>query len=243
MKNSNTTNLCAFWELAGTKAGTMQLKNGVGTASIPNSDWPNRLWITTSIHHDQLSLAREIMSTQEKTHKLAVFQAEDENTAIQLAPLGFEFVSAQTGMNLSLSHWKIKRQSDRVQLIRVQSYQQAKKWSQLFAESFGYVISVDTVRLLLTDASFYIIHDQGEPAGTVILFYTDAVVGIHGLGILPEMRGQGIAKITMEIVLNQVKLRGKELACLQASDSAFRMYKRLGFREQFKMFNYQINTL
>jgi len=84
------------------------------------------------------------------------------------------------------------------------------------------------------------LHYNSQPVGTVILYFTGKVVGIHSLGVLPKMRGNGIARKTMELLINLASKQGMKQACLQASDSANPMYKKLGFREQFKMLNYQI---
>lgn len=241
MKELNINNLLSFWRLAGSKVGSFHLSPGIRVSSVKNSDWPNRIWITSILNRQKLISAKEVIMDQRQHHRVSIFHEEDDAPTTLMSQFDFTHISSQTGMSLPLVQWTVTQLQDQVKLLPVTTRQEAEKWSETFKECFGYRISSNTVISLVEDASFFTIHYQNGIAGTAILYQTRDVAGIHGLGVLPSMRGKGIAKSTMEILLNDAKLKGLEIASLQASDRAFNMYKHLGFTEEFKMSNYQIN--
>lgn len=241
MENSNVNNLISLWQLAGYKAGDIKLKNGVHISTIPNSDWPNRLWISSEMNVEKLSLIQSIILESDYELKLTLFKDLNQTLKDQLKIKGFELVSKQTGMNLDLNSWMGESQDDMVHLELIRSEQEVEQWSKLFKDSFGYAISVETVGKLKQDMSFYTIFQNDSPAGTAIMYGTGKTAGFHSLGVIPSMRKKGIANSAMVELLFEAKLRGFQKATLQASDLALKMYERLGFTEQFKMLNYQIN--
>ena len=66
------------------------------------------------------------------------------------------------------------------------------------------------------------------------------VVGIHSMGIIPEMRRRGIGEKVLKEILNISVEQGFKYATLQASMAAKPLYKKYGFTTQFKMSNYQL---
>lgn len=243
MKSSNLHNLIALWELAGSRAGKIEMENGISLSFIPKSEWPNRIWSSSFWDLEKTKAAKPIAHKTDSQLKLSIFHKMDQNLEDQMNNEGFELVSKQTGMDLDLSHWKGENQPDFVHLELVKSVQEAKEWSKLFTESFGYTIAENTVIKLMHDISFYIIYHDNNPAGTIFLFPTENTIGFHSLGIINSMRRKGIAQSTMITLLLKSKLEGYTNATLQASDMAVNMYQCLGFHKQFTMFNYQIKKL
>lgn len=229
MKELNINNLLSFWRLAGSKAGEYYVSSSLAVSTIENSDWPNRIWITSSQNKEALTEASKLIHDKYQEHRFSLFHGEGENLNELMKAFNLEPISSQSGMNLSLDNWTLKEINDPVKMIRVSTPREANEWSQLFKASFGYSISSKTVTSLFNEVSCFTIYHQEHPAGTAILYCTGNVGGIHGLGVLPNMRGKGIAKSSMEALLNEAKLKGLEFACLQASDAAFNMYKHLGF--------------
>ncbi len=240
MKELNINNLLSFWRLAGSKAGAYHISSYLEVSTINNSDWPNRIWVTSVQNDEAFNVASKLIRDIHQQHRFSLFHEEAEKVNERMHAFDLELISSQTGMNLSLDHWTLKEIIEPLKMIRVSTPKEAYEWSELFKVSFGYTISGETVTSLLHDVSFFTIYHQEHHAGTAILYCTGNVAGIHGLGVLPNMRGKGIAKSTMEALLNEAKLKGLEFACLQASDAAFNMYKHLGFIQEFKMSNYQI---
>ena len=81
--------------------------------------------------------------------------------------------------------------------------------------------------------------DNDKPVGTCILYYRDnTILGIHSMGIIPEMRRNGYALKIMQYALDWTSKMRFEYVTIQASDMAKSLYIKLGFEEQFKMMNY-----
>jgi predicted acetyltransferase len=85
-----------------------------------------------------------------------------------------------------------------------------------------------------------LIYDYEDIVGTVICHQTQNTIGIHSLGILPNMRGKGYATEIMYNVLNKGLEQGCNLATLQASKMAKSMYEKMGFTTEFIMRNYKL---
>jgi predicted acetyltransferase len=71
-----------------------------------------------------------------------------------------------------------------------------------------------------------------------MLFQTGNYIGIHGVGVIPEMRRKGFAEEIMKFALNiSIDLKA-EYALLQASAMGKDIYTRLGFEDLFVIKNY-----
>ncbi len=68
--------------------------------------------------------------------------------------------------------------------------------------------------------------------------FPQTIIGIHSMGIIPEMRGKGFAEQMMRTILNQAVEQGFERATLQASSMGKGLYLKLDFEQQFAMSNY-----
>lgn len=95
-----------------------------------------------------------------------------------------------------------------------------------------YLNKANGVRLL-------IYYHKGKPAGTLEMYPSDEqTVGFYGLATLKGFRGQGIGSALMTCGLNLSRLSGYRQVILQASDEGIAIYRRLGFREYTRYYEY-----
>ncbi|WP_073177710.1 GNAT family N-acetyltransferase [Flagellimonas flava] len=110
-------------------------------------------------------------------------------------------------------------------------------------KAFGYGINPETLAKTWKHIPYYLIFDDREPVGTIILYQTGQVAGVHSLGILPQRRKQGYATEIMKHILNMALDKGATLATLQASEMAKNLYTKMGFSLDFIMTNHCLPTI
>lgn len=82
-------------------------------------------------------------------------------------------------------------------------------------------------------------YHQQTPVSTVELFATDIeTIGLYGFATLEEYRGQGLGSALMTYALNMVKALGYKTAILQATEDGIGIYKRYGFKEHTRYFEF-----
>lgn len=83
---------------------------------------------------------------------------------------------------------------------------------------------------------------DGKPATAGILFEGEGACGIFSILTKQEMRGKGFGTDMMRFLLDFAKAKGHHYATLSASsDSGFRIYERLGFKQvgAYECFEYR----
>jgi ribosomal protein S18 acetylase RimI-like enzyme len=121
---------------------------------------------------------------------------------------------------------------------RVTNEEDAKIWADLYPDAFGYVISKEILIQNYNQVHFYLFSLDKQHIGTCMLFQTGNTIGIHGVGVIPEMRRKGFAEEIMKFALNlSIDLKA-EYALLQASAMGKEIYTRLGFEDLFVIKNY-----
>ena len=123
---------------------------------------------------------------------------------------------------------------------RVENPEQARQWATTFGQAFGYDFGANTVLETMLGVPYYLVYHGESLVGTVILYVTGQVAGIHALGIPPEKRKQGYATEIMYFTLNMALESGSDIATLQASEMAKNMYLKIGFTTDFLMQNYKL---
>lgn len=234
----NIRNLTTLWQTACQPFHTFVEKDGFAYASIPESQWPNRIWLTKKTTKEILD---ELVKTMQESAFPLTFSYFDEtmmaNTPI-LSPFGLTEKSIQYGM--SLNPVKSFPEPDTLQFQRVKNAEMAREWSLAFQQAFAYFISPETLLNSPETIHYYNIRFQEQMAGTLLLFKTGNTLGIHALGILPVWRGKGFARQAMHFVLNHAHKTEVNQVSLQASEMAKSLYESLGFSTQFIMKNYQL---
>jgi len=146
--------------------------------------------------------------------------------------------SVQIGMSLCLKDYNMQPADYSIDLIPIGNSTGAKLWSRLFQQSFGYLISDIVIDRIKDRVAFLNLKFEGQFVGTVAVYKLDNSIGIHSLGITEQFRKRGLAGKVMRKILADAQKEGLDYAHLQSSPMGIDVYKRIGFEEIFKMYNY-----
>lgn len=239
MKNKaiNTSNLICLWKTASTPFNGYFDNDNFGYACIENTQWPNKIWMNKTFSKHLLEEVKEKLGKYYTHLTLSIFSYENEEVDLR-ENIGLKLKSLQYGMSIKLTN-KFDTQKE-LRFKQVTNQEEAEKWSSAFFSAFGYEINTEIISKTKDEIPFYLVYFQNELVGTVILFITDTVAGIHSLGILPEKRKQGFASEIMYHILNRSIDLKLSMATLQASEMAKDMYIKIGFSTDFIMENYQL---
>lgn len=232
----NIDNLTALWKTVGLPFKKYFERPEFNYCEIENSDWPNRLWFTKDLTPDSIKKALNTLNSINKKLTLPYWDIYDSKSYKFLEKSGFTILFEQVAMVLKMSEQYEFEQS--LELKRVLDLEGADLWEKIYPQSFGYKISSETVLKTCNNIEYYLAYNQYQPIGTSIVFKTNGVSGIHGVGVIPEMRRKGFAEEIMKNVLNKSLLSGSKYATLQASKMGKDLYLKLGFEEQFGIKNY-----
>jgi ribosomal protein S18 acetylase RimI-like enzyme len=88
---------------------------------------------------------------------------------------------------------------------------------------------------------FFLAFDGSHPVGTLISVYGAALVGLYAIATVPEHRRRAVCSTLVDIALSEASRRGVGTAVLQvmSESTAELVYRKLGFREVFRMGNYE----
>lgn len=237
---SNITNLTSLWKSVTQPFNTYNEDAQIGYCFVPNSQWPNKIWLKSEHNVDTLNEIKLLLKSELDNLTFSYFDLNSSEKNIIFEYLGFEETSLQYGMCLKLTEKvKVSKQL-KFQLVTDADY--SKKWSQSFQKAFGYHVSEETIDKTYHHINYYLIYDQEQIVGTVISHQSQSTIGIHSLGIIPNMRGNGYATQIMHHLLNKGLAKGCNLATLQASKMAKSMYEKMGFTTEFIMRNYKLKT-
>lgn len=236
--NANIKNLTSLWETVGASFHSYSKTPDFEYCEVKDSEWPNRLWLHQSITHNTVELIKEKLATTDSNITIPIWNIHNKNEDVILEFNGFNIKFEQVGMSLKLdTPFDIK--SD-VEIQLVTNNAESKLWSELFIKSFGYKISSETINKTFNKVNYYIAYNDGIAVGTAILYKTSNVVGIHSVGIPPEMRRKGYAEQIMKLLINIAIEDRNEYITLQASNMGKNLYLKLGFEEQFVIKNYAL---
>lgn len=244
MKNKNLiedniNNLTGLWQTVGTPFLSYHKNDIFEYCKIENSGWPNKLWLRKDITKKDLP---DIIKTMQSNSGLVLPYWDIFGTKSYeiLEAYGFSLKTEQVAMALKLDQ-KFKLEHN-LSFKKIDNEQDAKIWSDLYPNAFGYVISKEILIHNHDKVHFYLVSDENQPIGTFMLFQTGNTIGIHGVGVIPEMRRKGFAEEIMKFALNlSIALKG-EYALLQASVMGKAIYTRLGFEDLFVIKNYVLKT-
>ncbi|PXY43614.1 GNAT family N-acetyltransferase [Flavobacterium hydrophilum] len=235
----NIDNLTGFWKTVGITFLSCHKKNAYEYCKINNSGWPDKLWFREDLTAETLP---EIIKTVENNPGLVIpyWDIFDSNSNQLLEQNGFEIKTEQVGMFLKLDQKFILQGN--LKFTRVLNKEDAKAWSDVYPNAFGYIISEEILIQDYEKTSFYLVFFQQKPIGTFMLFETENNIGIHGVAVIPEMRRKGFAEEIMKFALNLAIDSNLEYAHLQASVMGKDIYTRLGFEDLFVIRNYILKS-
>lgn len=236
----NIDNLTSFWKTVGIPFFAYHKKEAFEYCKIDNSGWPNKLWFRKDLTVEVLP---EIIKTVQNNPGLVIpyWNIFESNSNLLLEQNGFKIKTEQVGMFLKLDQ-KFPLQNN-LDYKKITTNEDAKIWSDLYPNAFGYVIRKEILVQDYENASFYLVSFQQQPIGTFMLFQTGKNIGIHGVGVIPEMRRKGFAEEIMKFAINLSIDLNAETAHLQASAMGKAIYNRLGFADLFLIKNYVLETV
>ncbi|WP_420572183.1 GNAT family N-acetyltransferase [Kordia sp.] len=235
----NIENLTSLWQKASEPFNAYFKEPQFDYSFIKHSDWPNRLWFDQEITEEIVSSAKEKIVSISKKMIIPYWDIYNNDSCEILKRKGFHVKFEQIGM--SLKREQLFESLNNVHLKKVTTEQEAKLWSILFFNSFGYNLHSGISNSLQKNTDFYIAYHLHEAIGTGILYTTNGISGVHAVGIIPEHRRKGYAAEIMKMLINQsIKMKSK-LITLQSSNMGKGLYLKLGFEEQFVMKNYALS--
>lgn len=234
----NINNLTDFWKTVSIPFQAYHKNDLFEYSKIENSGWPNKLWFRQDIVENDVE---EIIKTMQANSGLVLpyWNIFGINSYTLLEEKGFTLKTEQVAMSLKLDQ-KFAFQNN-LDFKRVSNEQDAKIWSDLYPNAFGYVISKEILIRNYDQVPFYLVSLENQPIGTFMLFQTGKNVGIHGVGVIPEMRRKGFAEEIMKFALNLAIDLKADYALLQASAMGAPIYTRLGFEDLFVIRNYVLS--
>lgn len=234
---SNINNLHTLWKEAGIPFNGYSEEGNIYQSKIMGSEWPNKIWTLSNLSTDSIEPIKNRMKT-DPSLTFSHFSSQVSATG-ELAEQGFGHKSTQYGMSLELK--EAFKPSKDLQLKKIEKTDDMVLWSRAFKQAFDYSISELTLERTKNRIPYYLVYDHNDMVGTIILYITGNVAGIHSLGIIPEMRKKGYATEIMYQVLNRAIKENAKIATLQASEMAKNMYLGMGFSTDFLMHNYHLN--
>jgi len=235
----NIDNLTGFWKTVGVPSQAYKKQDAIEYCKIQNSGWPNKLWFREDIKESDLSKIIEIVKNNPGL-VIPYWDIFGSNSSHFLEQNSFEIKTEQIGMFLKLN--KKFTLQDNLTFKKVITEEDAKIWSEVYPNAFGYVIRKDILIQDYQNAHFYLVSADKKPIGTFMLYQTEKDMGIHGVGVIPEMRRKGFAEEIMKFTINLSIDLNAETAHLQASAMGKAIYNRLGFDDLFVIRNYVLKS-
>lgn len=233
----NFANLTSLWQEVSQPYDAVFHQPEFSYSFIKDAAWPNRLWFHQEVTALVLKQAKERLQNLPQPMVIPSVELFEGRSEKLFAQQGFRVLFEQIGMSLKLN--EPFETGEKLALKRVTQANEAKLWSQLFEQAFGYQILPDLLMTSPVHAHFFTVYNAKQQAvGTALWYQTDDIVGLHAIGVVPAMRRKGYAEAIMKQLLNQAINEDLQVATLQASMMGKGLYQKLGFVEDFAMKNY-----
>lgn len=233
----NFANLTSLWQEVSQPYDAVFHQPEFSYSFIKDAAWPNRLWFHREVTAPMLRQAKERLQNLPRPMVIPLVEFLEDRSEKLFAQQEFRILFEQIGMSLKLN--KLYETREMLTLKRVSQANEAKLWSQLFEQSFGYQILPHLLMTSPANAHFFTIYNaQQQAIGTALWYQTNDIVGLHAVGVVPAMRRKGYAETIMKQLLNQAVNEGLQVVTLQASMMGKGLYQKLGFTEDFTMKNY-----
>jgi len=159
----------------------------------------------------------------------------------RLVAYGLRHVGDEPGMAadlLALDH--DPKLPPRLRVEHVRDTQALDQWCRIATGAFNFSEGVGDARARI-EASLgpgqlparrlYLGSLEGQPMATALLFLGGGVAGLYEVGVLPDMRRQGIGRTMTLVPLLEARAEGYRIGTLHSSPMGLGIYRRLGFRE------------
>jgi GNAT superfamily N-acetyltransferase len=166
-----------------------------------------------------------------------------------LTPRGFKLEDGPSGMSvdLNLLNESINLPAG-AEIKIINEEKSVPDCAEALIKGYGFPpdwkgIAIDFLLGLGLDAPYrsYVAYWEGKPVSTAAIFFGQEVAGIYSVATAPEARGKGFgAAITLTPLLDARKM-GYRVGILQASEMGFPVYKKLGFKQDFRVGSYFLN--
>ncbi|WP_438711534.1 GNAT family N-acetyltransferase [Aquimarina muelleri] len=232
--DANIENLTSLWKTASVPFDSYYKTPGFEYCKIKDSDWPNRLWFSRNLKENDIDLVKEIIRSGNLT--IPYWNTKNKNEDVLFLKNHFELKFKQVAMYLKPdTYFEI---GNEIKIKRIHKTLEMKLWTDLYPKAFGYKISENILVNTYKDIHYYLAYYNDEPIGTAILFQTNNIVGVHGVGVVHQMRKRGFAAQIMKSLINVAIINNMDYVMLQASDMGKNVYLKLGFKELFEIRNY-----
>ncbi|WP_417237115.1 GNAT family N-acetyltransferase [Bizionia paragorgiae] len=236
----NIQNLLNLYATVGKPFNGYASDSAIGYSRIQASEWPNKIWSNEKLTPDVLQNIKILIESSKIKMRFVDFEYGGSTNHRFIEQSGFELTNSMPGMHLKLTN--PFETPTRLSFKMVTEMTEAKIWTAVFKQAFGYLISEDLVLKNLNKIHFYITFEDSKPIGVVKLHRTNNIAGIYSLGVPVAFRGNGYAKEIMHFVLNKAMQQGATVATLQASKLGQGMYERMGFKNDFTVHSYKLKT-
>jgi len=237
---SNIKNLTSLWKVVSEPFSSYFSNTDFNYSLIKNSEWPNRLWFDQDINQNTITLIKEKLSSVSTNLIIPYWDIYNSNSFELLEKNDFNLKFEQSGMALKLN--RLTNVLDILKLRKASTKKDTELWSKLFSKAFGYFINPVLLIKTYKNINYYIAYHQDQAVGTGILHITDNISGIHSVGVIPEHRRKGYAEQIMKLLINQSIKINSDYVTLQSSDMGKNLYLKLGFKEQFKIKSYALQS-
>ena len=212
----NLNNLHKYYSALGAEA-SLGVSRHIG--------WPNKVW-----RNDFSQVSTEV---ELKSQRLVSVEPLAETS-------NFELKSQLVMMNLQFTTLKPVTDCSTTAVISEIRAGELEQWVAACGRAFGYQIESESIGRLLPDnnATLLAYRINGEIAGTAIGYKTGNTLGVHQVGVVPDFRGQGLARKLMLELIQLAQRQECTTVSLQASKAGLPLYEQLGFKQLGPIFQF-----
>lgn len=235
---ANSLNLMNLWKIMTYNRYTLKPGNDI----FLSKSWPYKLWFNWERKIDLMLIMDYLQKNRGKVYlPLPEFSILNKKLIEEKCTVLFQ----QKAMFLPPP----KEETSNSKLLDIKQLkdpfsEEVLIWTDVAASSFGYDVDSNIIKEIISQPklNLFLGYLKGEGAVTAILFENSGVNGIHMLGVPSRFRRQGLAKEMMQFLIKFSIKSGNKPLTLQASSSGEKLYKQLGFKNQFLINNYIIDA-
>lgn len=159
-----------------------------------------------------------------------------ENLAELLESQNYHNTENNVAMYLDLDNWNVCVQSiPELEIVQAKDEKTLQDFVSVltndeaaFKQYFSWIAQVLTEE---DPVEYYVGYVKGKPVVRGLICYFASVAGLHGLSTAADERKKGYGTAMQQFRLQRAKTLGYHVAVLQASQQAYSLYKKLGYKE------------